>query len=79
MQVLDLPGLKPEEMVLHRPASDGGLGLHHVKLKALGGIISTFIQTAANPRYQTNLLHSLLYRKFVLEENEVPGLDRFSS
>ena len=32
--------LKPEEMMLHRPASHGGLGLHHVKLKALAELIS---------------------------------------
>ena len=40
---------KPEEMVLHRPPSDGGLELQCVKYKALAGSISTFIQTAANP------------------------------
>ena len=64
---------KPEEMVLHRPPSYGGLGLQSVKYKALAGSISTFIQTAANPAYRSNLLHSLLFRKFVLEEDDVPG------
>ena len=39
--------IKPEEMLLHRPPSYGGLGLHPVKQKALAGFISTFIQTAA--------------------------------
>ena len=60
-------------MLLHRPPSYGGLGLQSVKYKALAGSISTFIQTAANPAYRSNLLHSLLYRKFVLEEADVPG------
>ena len=64
---------KPEEMVLHRPPSYSGLGLQSVKYKALAGSISTFIQTAANPAYRSNLLHSLLYIKFVLEEDDVPG------
>ena len=64
---------KPEEMVLHRPPSYSGLGLQSVKYKALAGSISTFIQTAANPAYRSKLLHSLQYRKFVLEEDDVPG------
>ena len=65
--------LKPEEMLLHRPPNHGGLGLHPVKQKALAGFISTFIQTAANPSFQQNLLHTLLYRKYILEEHDVPG------
>ena len=59
-------------MILHRPHQHGGLGLHPVKYKAMAGYITTFIQTAANPKFQSNLLHSLLYRKHVLGE-DVPG------
>ena len=64
---------KPEEMVLHRPHHHGGLGLHSVKLKAMAGFITTFLQTAANPKFCPNLLHSLLYRKHVIGE-DVPGV-----
>jgi hypothetical protein len=64
---------KPEEMVLHRPHHHGGLGLHSVKLKAMAGFITTFLQTAANPKFCPNLLHSLLYRKHVFGE-DVPGV-----
>ena len=64
---------KPEEMVLHRPPSYGGLGLQSVKYKALAGSISTFLQTAVNPAYRSNLLHSLIYRKYVLQEDNVQG------
>ena len=60
---------KPEEMVIHRPHDYGGLGLHSVKYKALAGFITTFLQTAANPSFQPNLLHNLLYRKHVLGED----------
>ena len=60
---------KPEEMVLHRPHSYGGLGLHSVKYKSLAGYITTFLQTASNPSFCPNLLHSLLYRKYVLDED----------
>ena len=60
-------------MVLHRPPHYGCLDLQSVKYKALAGFISTFLQTADNPAFIFNLLHSLLYRKFILEEEEVPG------
>ena len=65
---------KPEEMILHRPPHYGGLGLHHIKYKSLAGFITTFLQSAANPAFQSNLLHSLLYRKYVLDEDNVPGV-----
>lgn len=65
---------KFEEMILHRPASYEGLGLQHIKTyKSLAGFITTFIQTSANPAFQSNLLHTLLFRKYVLEEDNVPG------
>ena len=64
---------KPEEMIVHRPHYYGGLGLHSVKYKALAGFITTFLQTAANPAYRSNLLHNLLYRKHILEEDNVSG------
>ena len=59
---------KPEEMVLHRPHHQGGIGLHSVRYKALAGFITTFLQTAINPAFIPNLLHNLLYRKHVLGE-----------
>ena len=35
--------LKPEEMIMSRPAYHGGLGVHNVKMKALAGLITTFL------------------------------------
>jgi hypothetical protein len=64
---------KPAEMIIHRPQYYGGLGLHSPKYKALAGFISTFLQTAANPVFRSILLHNQLYRKYVLEEEHVPG------
>ena len=58
-------------MAIHRPHSYGGLGLHSVKYKALAGYITTFLQTASNPSFCPNLLHSQLYRKQLLGE-ELP-------
>ena len=65
---------KPSELLLYRPTEEGGLGLHHVQSKALAGLITTFLQTAANPRFQTSLYHSLLYRRFCLLDDTVPEL-----
>ena len=64
---------KPAEMILHRPLQYGGLGLHSPKYKALAGFISTFLQTAANASFRQNLLHNQLYRKHILNEDDVPG------
>ena len=62
---------KPEEFVLHRPVHMGGLGLHNVKLKALASLIKTFMETAANPAFTHNLLHTLLYRYYVLNDDSI--------
>ena len=64
--------LKPDEKVLFRPSSHGGLGLHNVKWKALAGLVRTFLETACNPKFQTSLYHSLLFRYHVLDDHSVP-------
>jgi hypothetical protein len=66
--------LKPEELVMHRHPSLGGLGVHHVKLKAQAGLIRTFLETASNPNFRSSLFHSILYRYHVLGETELPYL-----
>ena len=60
--------------MLHRLHIQGGIGLHYVKFKAFAGFITSFLQTEVQPAYRTNLLHSLLDRKYVLEEENVPGV-----
>ena len=64
--------LKPEEFVMHRGASVGGLGVHHVQLKAQAGLIRTFLETASNPSFRVSLFHSLLFRYHVLGETSLP-------
>ena len=46
----------------------GGLGLHNVKYKALASLIRTFLETSVHPSFQHSLLHTLLYRVYVLED-----------
>ena len=65
---------KPGELLLYRPVEEGGLGLHHVKSKALAGLIVTFLQTAANPLFQQSLYHNLLYRRHCLDDATAPDL-----
>ena len=60
--------LKPEENILHRPIASGGLGLHHVKIKSVAGLIRSFLETACMPRFRPSLYHQLLFRAYVLEE-----------
>ena len=64
--------LKPEEMIMSRSASVGGLGVHNVALKSLAGLISTFLETACNPKYRRSLYHSNLFRFHVLEDKSIP-------
>ena len=63
---------KPQDMILFRPILRGGFGLHNVKFKALALRIRTFLETAINPIFQQNLLHSILYRIHVLGDESVP-------
>ena len=65
---------KPNDLLLYRPSEDGGLGLHHIRSKALASLINTFLQTAANPRFQQSLYHSLLYRRHCLMDFTAPNL-----
>ena len=58
-------------MILHRHIQMGGLGLHHVKMKALALLIKTFMKTAAHPAFTHNLLHSTLYRVHVLGDDSI--------
>ena len=73
--------LKPEELVMFRPATFGGLGIHHVKLKSLAALTRTFLETACNPSFQNSLYHSNLFRFHVLEDSSVPdpGIPLFYS
>ena len=70
---------KPEETVLRRPVSSGGLALLHVKMKALAGLIRSFLETACMVRFRQSLYHQLLFRYHVLEDRSIvnPGTPPF--
>ena len=64
--------LKPEEKVLFRPPSYGGLGVHHAKLKAQAALTRSFLETACHPNFIHSLYHSNLYNFHVLRETSIP-------
>ena len=73
--------IKPEETVLHRHVSAGGLNIFNVKMKALAGLIRTFLETACIPRSRQSLYPQLLpsYHVFGDTSIEIPGLPPFYS
>ena len=73
--------LKPEELVMYRPAIHGGLGVLHVKVKAMAGLSKTFLEKAGHEKFRTSQYHSMLYRLHVLGDISVPdpGIPPFYS
>ena len=72
---------KPESIILFRPIQSGGLGLHHVALKAKSMLIRSFLDTAINPDYINSLYHNALFRFYVLKETDFadPGSSPYYS
>ena len=67
--------VKPSESVMCRPSSYGGLNVMNVRFKALATLIRCFLETAAIPQYRHSLLHSSLYRYYIMEDKSIsnPG------
>ena len=61
--------LKPEEIVLLRPTSNGGLGLISTKCKAMATLIHSFIEVAANPTFLNSQFLNSVFRAEVLNED----------
>ena len=64
---------KPEEMLLFRPITSGGLGLHNVRIKDLASLIRTFMETLVNPSFLHCIYHTILYRVYVLQDDSTPA------
>ena len=60
---------KPEQPTLFQEIEQGGLGLICIQNRATASLISTFLQTAVNPKFDRNHYHNLLFRRFGLNEN----------
>ena len=72
---------KPEELILYRPSTHGGLGMQNVKYKALAGLIRSFLEIASNQNFRHSLYHEILYRYHVLKNHSLvnTGLPPFYS
>ena len=64
--------IKPEERILFRPPSFGGLGVHNVQMKAQAALTRSFLETACHPQFLHSLYHSSLYRYHVLGDDTIP-------
>ena len=64
---------KPSEMVMCRPTSHGGLGVHSVKHRAQAILIRTFLETAAHPQFTHSLLHSHMFQYRILDNKSLPN------
>ena len=53
---------KPEDFVLYRPRTFGGLNLIHIETKALALQISSFVDSAGSPTFIRNKFHEALYK-----------------
>ena len=65
--------LKPEDFVLYRPRHLGGLGLVHVKTKALALQIRSFMESAVNPKFRRNIYHEALFKWHIEQDRSIPN------
>ena len=72
---------KPEELAMHRPRVHGGLGVHHIKSKALAILIRSFLETAISPKFIRNQYQHALFRWHVLGDTSMkdPGTTPYYS
>ena len=59
---------KPQEEIVLRPITEGGLGLLDVELRAKAFLIGSFLQTSINPKFNRNIFHETLFKCYVNEE-----------
>ena len=72
---------KPEDFLLYRSRTTGGLGLVNVEIKALALNIRSFLETAIIDVFQKNIYHEALFQWHVQDVRTIPnpGLPPFYS
>ena len=68
--------IKPQEMIMYREVSEGGLGVYNVKMRAMAMLLHTFLSQAISPLFKSNMYYTTLYRWHVLEERHLPNPGR---
>ena len=71
--------IKPDEIILYKKQSEGGLNLINIKYRAMAELIKTFIDTAINPKFNRNIYHNALYEWNIEGNREIanPGVSPF--
>ena len=64
---------KPEDHVLYRPRSYGGLGLVHIESKSLALLIRSFLESAVNPTFRRNKYHEALFKWHIEHDRSIPN------
>ena len=66
---------KPQEMMIYRQPDQGGLGVHHVRCRAMAMLVHTFLSQAICPKFMTNHYYTALYQWHVLDRRDMadPG------
>ena len=67
---------KPEELILYRSRKSGGLNIYNVKLRVMAELIKSFMDTAMNTTFKTNLYHQALYKWHVEDNRCIPNTGR---
>ena len=62
--------VKPEDFLLYRARSEGGLGLIHPKVKAQALFIKCFLETATTGNFLQNKYHEAIFKWYVLQERD---------
>ena len=65
--------IKPQEIMMYRQVSEGGLGVFNEKVRAMAVLLHTFLSQAVSPFFPTNMYYNTLYRWHVLEERDLPN------
>ena len=73
--------VKPEDFLLYRARSEGGLGLIHPKVKAQALFIKCFLETATTGNFLQNKYHEAIFKWYVLHERDFihPSLPPYMS
>ena len=50
--------IKPQEMMMYREVSQGGLGVYNVKMRARAMLLHTFLSQAISPLCKPNMLYN---------------------
>ena len=72
---------KPEELMMVKPRSEGGLGVHHIRSKSRAILTKAFLETAFGDKYLRNEYHNALFQWHIMDNHNIqnPGIPPYYS